>query len=49
MLTVAAWWVGGAVVALVLIWVLAKTVLPFAIGAICGAAGAYILINGPRE
>lgn len=36
---------GAAVVALVLLllWITAKAVLPFAIGLLCGAAAVYIL------
>lgn len=42
-------WVGGAVCALVLIWMLAKTILPFAVGVFCGASTVYILLKGSKK
>lgn len=34
-------WVGGAVLAITLVWLVAKTLLPFTIGVVCGAAAYY--------
>jgi hypothetical protein len=34
-------WAGGALLVLVILWWLAKALVPFAIGAICGAAAIH--------
>lgn len=37
----AALWAGGALLVIAILWLVAKTLLPFAIGVLCGAAATY--------
>jgi hypothetical protein len=38
-------WVGGPILAITLVWLVAKTLLPFAIGVVCGVAARYFWDN----